>query len=352
MPPRILYLYSELAPYNIPVIRQLVAEYRAEFHIVSWNDDKLKPYEPPPIAGVRYYPRSEFTAAGILKLAKRLAPSLVYVSGWMDKDYLSTARHFRSTGVPVVCGFDDIWVASVRQRLGTLAYPLLYGSAFSHAWVAGPRQYQFAKRLGFSDQNTIFDLLTCDYPLFAGAGSRVEEKRAAYPKQFLYVGNFRRVKGVDVLIKAFRRYKSDHGGAWNLLCVGNGELLGMLEGQPDVDVRGFASQDELVSLCASAGAFVLPSRHDQWGVVVHEFASAGLPLLLSENVGAKSTFLIEGFNGTGYAGNSPLELAAAMARISSKTPDELVAMGRNSTVLASRITPTTSAANLMSVLGA
>ena len=347
---KILYLYTELGPYNIPVIRELVAEYGAEVHVVLRDKGRLKPYEPPGIAGARLYKRSDFTASGILALAKDISPSIVYVSGWMDKGYLPTARHFRSRGVPVVSGFDDLWVASARQRLGTIAFPLIYGSAFSHAWVAGPRQYEFAKRLGFPDKNVIFDMLTCDYPLFSQAGSRVEEKQSAYPNVFLYVGNFRSVKGTDILVEAFRRYRRSLGGSWSLLCVGNGELRGLLEREASVEVRGFSSQDELVSLCGQAGAFVLPSRHDQWGVVVHEFASAGLPLILSENVGAKATFLIGGFNGTSYPSNSPRELAAAMAWMSSRTSEDLVAMGRNSTVLASKITPSTSAANLMSLL--
>jgi glycosyltransferase involved in cell wall biosynthesis len=41
----------------------------------------------------------------------------------------------------------------------------------------------------------------------------------------------------------------------------------------------------------------MPSKKEPWGVVLHEMAIAGLPLLASENVGAASAFLREGENG-------------------------------------------------------
>ena len=48
---------------------------------------------------------------------------------------------------------------------------------------------------------------------------------------------------------------------------------------------------------SKAGVFVLPSKFEPWGVVVHEFAAAGFPLLLSKAVGASSHFLESGKNG-------------------------------------------------------
>jgi glycosyltransferase involved in cell wall biosynthesis len=43
--------------------------------------------------------------------------------------------------------------------------------------------------------------------------------------------------------------------------------------------------------------FVLSSRHDGWGVVVNEALGAGLPIVVSDGVGAAHDLVTHGFNG-------------------------------------------------------
>lgn len=345
----VLFLYSELGPYNIALFRVLVEHFQAHIHVVHWDLHKLKPFVPPQIEGVSYYPRSNLDAESILCLAKQFSPDLVYVSGWMDRAYFLTSRYLKKLRVPVVIGFDDMWVGSLRQRVGTLVYRLYYKKFFSHAWVAGPRQYEFARRLGFKSNEIIFDLLSGDNHSFEKAQRNTIESKRESPSSFLYVGNFRTVKGTDILVKAYRYYKDYLDGNWDLICVGNGELVSLVEGEDDIECRSFASQLELIDMCNEAGCFVLPSRHDQWGVVVHEFAAAGLPLILSENVGASATFLINGFNGYSYFDDSVEDLALKMAMISNLPEQRLLEMRNNSALLASRISTLTSAANFLSL---
>lgn len=347
---KILYLYSELCPYNIPVLKSLVREYGVIIHVVSRDTNRSKPYQPPPIENVHYYKRSDFTSEQILQLAQGIAPDLIYISGWMDKGYLPTARRCKKLGIPVVTGFDDQWIGTLRQRLGVIAFRLYLNRFYSHAWVAGPRQYEFARRLGFAKSAVIFDLLTCDSRVFASAAVALQNKKSGYPRTFLYVGNFRVVKGTDILLKAFTTYRDKLGGDWKLICVGCGDLRPLLANQKNVEVLDFMEQEALGRLCARAGVFILPSRLDQWGVVVHEFAMAGLPLLVSAHVGAKDVFFIEGFNGVSYSDNEPDLLAQGMLAFSKKTDKELYTMGENSRRLASRIDSSISAASLMSVI--
>ena len=347
---KIVYLYSELGPYNIPVFQCLTKTYRARIHVVHWDHKKLKPYIPATVENVSYYKRSEYSAKEIYRLAKSIDPDIIYISGWMDKEYLPTARRFKKKGIPVVVGFDDQWHGNLRQRLGAIAFPFLYKNYFSHAWVSGPRQYEFAKRLGFENRHIIIDMLSCDYNLFNEAGEALIQKRTRYPRTFFYVGNFSEKKGTDILLKAFKQYRRTFGGDWKLICIGNGEMWHLLENESGIEVIDYMYQREIVNLCARLGVFVLPSRREPWGVVVHEFATAGLPLLLSDSVGAKDTFLIEGYNGISYANNSVAALSRAMFDLSIKSESELLEMGSNSRKLASRITPATSAASFVSIV--
>ena len=347
---KILYLYSELVAYQIPVFVEYTTKYNAKVHVVSWDKNKLKPYNPPELNNVTYYKRSEYTKKTLTQLVTDINPDLIYISGWMDRVYLSVVRNFRKKGVPVVTGFDDQWKGTLRQRLASVIFPFVRRKYYSHAWVAGPYQYEFAKRLGFEKKEIILNLLSCNTKIFSRGIQYLKEKASHYPRAFLYVGNFRYVKGTDILIEAFKEYRSKYNGDWELICIGNGEMRPLLEGVPDIEILGFMNQDELVEITRRAGVFVLPSRSEQWGVVVQEFASAAMPLILSEDVGAMPEFFIERFNGISYKNNSSSNLANAMYVISKKSDEELVIMSKNSFVLSQRITPEITAASFLSIL--
>ncbi|WP_041245362.1 glycosyltransferase [Geotalea uraniireducens] len=347
---KILYLYSEVMPYNIPVFEKYVQKYNAEVHVVHWDHKKLTPYKLPKLDNVIYYNRSDYTKHQLKQLANKVKPDIVYISGWMDKDYLAVVKNIKDQGVPVVTGFDDQWKGDFRQRLGSFVFPFLLKKYFSHSWVAGPSQFEFAKRLGFKDSEIISNLYSCNTLLFNKAMEYLEIKTKNYPKYFLYVGRFVSVKGIDLLVDAYKSYQSKYNGNWKLICIGNGDLKYLFENNPGIEVFDFLNQAEILAIIKRAGVFILPSRFEPWGVVVHEFVSAGMPLILSENVGARSTFLIDNFNGLSFTNNSAENLAKAMSTISSKTDSELIEMSKNSFFLSNKINPEIVAASFMSIL--
>jgi glycosyltransferase involved in cell wall biosynthesis len=62
-------------------------------------------------------------------------------------------------------------------------------------------------------------------------------------------------------------------------------------------VTGGVSEEELARRYVEADVFALLSRHEPWGVVVNEAAASGLPLVLSNRVGAAYDLLRDGENG-------------------------------------------------------
>jgi len=62
-------------------------------------------------------------------------------------------------------------------------------------------------------------------------------------------------------------------------------------------VTGGLTEDELAQRYVDADVFALLSRHEPWGVVVNEAAASGLPLVLSDRVGAARDLLRGGENG-------------------------------------------------------
>ena len=93
----------------------------------------------------------------------------------------------------------------------------------------------------------------------------------------------------------------------------------------------------------------MPSDREQWGVVIHEFVGAGLPMLLSDQIGSKNTFFIENFNGYSFKSKNVLSLVRCLKKIINSSDSELMKLGESSNFLSNRITPETSAMNLLSV---
>jgi len=347
---KILYLYAELSPYLRPIFEAYIKTYGVELHVVHWDHSKLTPYQPAIMDGVTYYKRTEYNLAKLSKLAQEIEPDLIYVVGWMDMDYLRITRKWRALGVPIVVGFDDVWSGNLRQQIGSLIMRCVGKLFFSHAFVSFALQYEFAKRIGFKDKNIIFNLLSCDTSLFQGSQSKLSAKKLNYPRTFVYIGRFSHEKGIDVLVEAFKLYRNEFSGSWNLLCLGGGELYNLFEDVENIKVVDFVDQKEMLSILDSSGVFIMPSYRDLCPLAVHEAASACLPLILSSGVGNKSTFLIDGFNGYSFKSSSVRGLALVMKKISSLTDAELTKMGERSYLLSKRVSPEMTAASLMSIL--
>jgi glycosyltransferase involved in cell wall biosynthesis len=126
----------------------------------------------------------------------------------------------------------------------------------------------------------------------------------------------------------------------------------LLRAQPEIETLPFMAQTELAKQAKQSGAFVLPSRYEPWGVVVHEFSTAGLPLILSDQVGASAQFLVDELNGSSFCHESAEDLAAKMYAMSSKSASQLIEMGRVSRQLSSSIDPAIAAASFVSALRA
>jgi glycosyltransferase involved in cell wall biosynthesis len=99
-------------------------------------------------------------------------------------------------------------------------------------------------------------------------------------KVILYVGNFKPVKGVDILVKAM----SDVAGGARLVMVGDGELQGQLQrmakaGGLEDRVTFVPRQDHtaLPVFFSAADVFCLPSRNEGCPNVLLEAAACGVP---------------------------------------------------------------------------
>jgi glycosyltransferase involved in cell wall biosynthesis len=135
--------------------------------------------------------------------------------------------------------------------------------------------------------------------------------REAAGTVFLFCGQMIARKGLDHLLAAFADIAGRYPGASLLLAGREAELPGLLAALPEavrarIEYAGFQPPEELPRLFARADVFILPSRHDGWGVVVNQALGAGLPVICSDAVGAGHDLVEPGVNGLRFpAGDVP-----------------------------------------------
>jgi glycosyltransferase involved in cell wall biosynthesis len=149
-------------------------------------------------------------------------------------------------------------------------------------------------------------------PTPAAAASAGRDGRDGF--LFLFCGATIRRKGFDLLLAAFDRVAGEAPAA-RLRVVGpRGDAAGLLDGRTGerITVAGPVSQPALAEELRRADCLVLPSRNDSYGMVVAEALACGLPVLISEMVGAKE-LVASGSNGWIVPAGDAAALAERMA---------------------------------------
>ena len=335
--------------YSMATIKSLVDQGNI-IHIVHWDKKKISPYQLSNYKNVYTYSRSLQTYESLKSIIFNINPDITVVSGWQDIMYLRLARVLKSSNKIVVVGFDDQWHGTLRQYLG-----LIIGKCgglnlfFSHAWISGIYQFEYARNLGFKKNKIIYDLYSADLIMFHEAYKNSQLlKKESYPHRFLFVGRLEKIKGLKILINSWEQIKEKRKD-WELVIIGSGILRRELETNSDIIIKDFLQPEDMIKEIPQVGCFILPSINEPWGVVVHEFAAAGLPMIASNCVGAATEFIVHGLNGYIVDPNNESHLSSAMLRIIDKTDEELIYMGSASHDFSLHITPETSASNLTSL---
>ena len=340
--PSVAILYSEAMGYTMNLIRGL-RDAGAEVTLVSWDHGRLTDFAALAELGITHHPRSSFSESGLLQLLREGRPDIVVTSGWMDGGYVAASRRYRrESGAAVVLALDTQFEYTARKLLGPLAFRLRYRH-YTHCWVPGPPQYTYARLLGFDDAAILPGLLVGDASVMQ-PGSGTPEQR------FVFAGRLAEEKNLYLLLRAHRQLPPAARAAWPLHLYGDGPLREALAAESDAAVvfHGFVQPAALGAELGRGGVLVLPSRYEPWGVIVHEACQAGLSLLLSDRVGAASTFLLDGGNGRRFSPRRPGELAERMRGYVRDGTERLTRERTLSIRLGRRVELATSAAALLS----
>ncbi len=349
MNPKILFLYTEIAEYFLAGIEALNKK-EVETHIVKWATNKEAPFNFRSLKNVHFYERNNYSNAELSLLVKNINPNIIIVSGWIDKGYLKSLKPFQNK-IPIVLSLDNHWTGSLKQRVAALVSPVFLKNKFSHAWVPGEAQKQYALKLGFKENKIHQGFYSADTQLFSKYYQKyLTQKQQNYPKKLLYVGRYIKEKAILLLWEAFIELQAEQPNNWELICVGTGELFDQRKTHPKIKHLGFIQPAKMHTITDETGVCVLPSNFEPWGVVVHEYAAVGFPLICSEKIGAATSFLEEGKNGFFFQSGNKEELKRALKKIMSASSDQLFEMGELSHKKSQQLSPETWANTVLEIL--
>jgi len=208
-------------------------------------------------------------------------PDVFVQSGWGYKAFNALGAEVKARGGRVIGLSDNNWRGDFRQIvLGAAAYRLLHRRRFDAMIVPGRQGERLMRWYGAPPRWTRAGMYGADPEIFNG-GSPLPLRA----KTFLFVGQFVARKDPLGLARAFVRF-SQRRPDWTLRLCGGGEQRGLIPRRPNIVVEGFVQPELLVERFRTARFFVLPSRMEAWGLVVHEAACCGCALVLSDRVGS------------------------------------------------------------------
>jgi glycosyltransferase involved in cell wall biosynthesis len=288
---KITILWESLAGYSVSFFQELKRLHRCEIQLIYQPISQAAPYD--------YFDLTFCTMSiedtiknrrNLEELCINFGPDCVLMNSWSYPHYMYISKKLKGYGSYVVSVMDNQWRGTVKQLLGIVSSRWFLKPSIDTFLVAGDRAACFARMLGYDD--VMYGCNAADIDSFRCRNSL--DKR---DPNFLFIGRLKKIKGLDLLVKAYQHYRNTSKQPWGLLVAGTGEMASMLKGIPGIQFLGFVQPSKLAPTMELARCLILPSRFEPWGVVIHEAAAAGLPIIASYICGATTAYVRDGVNG-------------------------------------------------------
>lgn len=282
----------------------------------------------------------------IWPLLTAIAPRCVVASGWSTFASQAAIGWARIHHVPyvLVVESNDIGArAGWRRVLKRLVVPPIVKRAARILVVGSAARRSMLDRGADPGAIDVF-ANTIDVATFAARATELRRNQGRLRERFglpverpivICVARLAPEKGLDTLVRAASLARSRPV----LLVVGEGPEQSSLEAQSallGVEARfvGDLPWAQISEAYAAADIFALLSRHEPWGVVVTEAAASGLPLVLSDQIGAGFDLLRPGENGVRVPVDDAEAAAVAFDELAAN-PERRAAHGSTSAFIAS-----------------
>ncbi|WP_047488220.1 glycosyltransferase family 4 protein [Terriglobus sp. TAA 43] len=370
---RLAYVVSHPIQYQAELLRRIATEPGIDLHVFYCSDFSLRSYKDagfgvsvewdiPLTEGYRFtvLPRWRDThtpsptrpiSRGFFRAFLRGIDGkpfdAVWVHGYSTMNSMHAFLAAKALGIPVLLRTDS-WLGERPRTANKLRIKRLFFDALrcmvDGILAVGQRNAVYWKYY-FGDEFPVFLMpYAVDNAYFARKTVQATPLRGELQKELgldperpviLYASKLIRRKNADQLLEAFLQLRDSTTPRPYLLIVGDGELREMLEQRAvaacateDVRFTGFRNQSELPRFFDLSTVFVLPARHEAYGLIVNEAMAAGLAVVVSDDVGCADDLVAHGENGYVYPVGNVDALRNALEKVLSS--GEAQRMGQRS----------------------
>jgi glycosyltransferase involved in cell wall biosynthesis len=260
------------------------------------------------------------------KLRSCAAADVVVVDGWKNKTALVALIASFSTRMNLVVRTDTTnlyrQVGGLRWQMRRRVLRTALARAAAIAYVSNAAK-QHLLSLRFDEGRLVRLPYTTDVDSFRRGSATVAGERGVSRAALgfadeelvaIAVLKLNEREGVMTLLDALDM-ASRTDPRLRLLLIGDGPLNAQVAAHPAaklVRAVGYRPFNELPRFYALADVFVHPAPEEPWGVSVVEAFACGLPVILSDGVGAARELLVDRRNGYGFAAGDAVALASAL----------------------------------------
>jgi len=341
-PIRVALVTGEPTPYRIPQLRALAERPELDLTVFyaaptvqrrTWllEHDEAVYLSGPQLPLARILHHDYALTPGIWRRLERGRFDLVVVGGWSLMATQLAIVWCRIRGVPYFLISDNHlleprarWVRALKRAV----LPRLVPQAA--AWlVPGSLARNHIVTYGARPERTAVFPLTVDVGALGARADALQAERSALRDRLglaaedvavLQVGRLIELKAPADLVRAVARARARTELPLTLVLVGDGPEEAVLRSltrdlRVPVVFTGILTGDELIGAYVAADVFALVSHRETWGVVVNEAMACGLPLVLSDRVGAAGDLLEPGGNGERVPAGDVDALASALEQL-------------------------------------
>jgi len=207
----------------------------------------------------------------------------------------------------------------LKQKLHEFLVRFLF--KFYDGFLAiGTANKEYYEAMGVSQEKIFLVPYTIDNDFFKVQRDNNDQVKQSTLKKIdkslptlLFASKFMKRKNPMLLLEA-SKILTDKNFHHNMVFIGSGEMLPkMMEYISNhqlnhIFLEGFVNQSQLPKIYAESDIFILPSENEPWGLIVNEVMAAGMPIVISSEIGCSKDLVKEGINGYTFETNNLDEL--------------------------------------------
>lgn len=283
---------------------------------------------------------SSGTQWGVVRKLLSIRPDVILLHGYNSYTNLLAILTAKALGIKVLMRGDTRKTSLHEKSRWKQFLKRMILKCIDGCVAIGKLNRQYYEELGVNPEKIYFSPFCIDNDSFnqnmmekdLRINARKKLSISSESKVVLFVAKLIKRKRAIDLVSAMELVHNKHPHA-ELIIVGSGQEEDVLRKfvlvkQAHVRFLGFKNQSELPEIYAASDIFVLPAESEPWGLVVNEAMAAGLPIIVTDDVGAAPD-LVEGKNtGFVYPVGDICKLAEAIDKLLS-SPEQASLMGTN-----------------------